>query len=144
MQSDCKDLWNSYKLFIIEKYTQLAQKLYTKPKEEEILDSFLHVEVNSNDLTIAASSIAPAPIIRKKPEVQMKNIRNFFVRNQTSRGKPNQTLTEEEMINETVIIVDQCIFKKKIVKINRIKIFVCKTTGKHFYPIIISLFLYFT
>ena len=121
MQSDCKDLWNSYKLFIIEKYTQLAQKLYTKPKEEEILDSFLHVEVNSNDLTIAASSIAPAPIIRKKPEVQMKNNRNFFVRNQTSRGKPNQTLTEEEMINETVIIVDQCIFKKKIVKINRKK-----------------------
>ena len=53
----------------------------------------LLAEANGNDLTIAASSIAP--------EVQMKDIRKFFNRNQTQRDKPDQTLNEE-VTNQTV------------------------------------------
>ena len=90
----------------MEKYRQLVQELYTEPKDEEILGSFLHAEASGNDLTIAASSITPVPKIKKKPEVQMKDIRKLFNRNQTQRDKPDQTLDEEEMTNETVIIVD--------------------------------------
>ena len=93
-------------LLIMEKYRQLVQELYTDPKDEELFGSFLHAEANGNALTIAASSIAPVPKILKKPEVQMQDIRKFFNRNQTQRDKPDQTLNEEEMTNETVIIVD--------------------------------------
>ena len=53
-------------LLIMEKYIQLVQELYTEPKDEEVLGSFLHAEANGNDLTIAASSIAPVPKINKK------------------------------------------------------------------------------
>lgn len=54
------------------------------------MHSILHAEANSNDLTIAASSIAPAPEIMKKPEVQIKDIRHFFIRNQTEKRIPRQ------------------------------------------------------
>ena len=63
----------------MEKYIQFVQELYTEPKDEEILGSFLNAEVNSNDLTISALSIVHALKIRKKPEVQMKDIRNYFI-----------------------------------------------------------------
>ena len=86
----------------MEKYRQLVQELYTEPKDEEILGSFLHAESNGNDLTIAASNITPVPKIKKMPEVQMKDIRRFFNRNKTQRDKPDETLNEEEMSNETV------------------------------------------
>ena len=66
-------------LLIIEKYRQLVQELYTEPKDKEILGSFLLAEANGNDLTIAALSIAPVPKIKKKPEVQMKDIQSFLI-----------------------------------------------------------------
>lgn len=50
----------------MEKYIQPEQELYT---ESKTLGSFSHVEINSNDSTIAASSNASAPKIRKNPEV---------------------------------------------------------------------------
>ena len=69
-----------------------------------MLGSFLHAEAYGNDLTIAASSIAPVPKI-KKAQIQMKDIQKFFNRNQRQRDKPGQTLNEE-MTNETDITVD--------------------------------------
>ena len=36
-------------LLIMEKYIQLAQKLYTEPKDEDILGSFLQVETTETD-----------------------------------------------------------------------------------------------
>ena len=50
----------------MEKYIQPEQELYT---ESKTLGSFSHVEINSNDSTIAASSNTSAPKIRKNPEV---------------------------------------------------------------------------
>ena len=61
----------------MEKYRQHVQELHTEPKDGEILGSSLHAEANGNDLNIAASSNAP--------EVQMKDIRKSFNRNQTQR-----------------------------------------------------------
>lgn len=54
---------------IMEKFIQPEQELYTESKTDETLGSFSHVEINSKDSTIAASSNAPAPKIRKNPEV---------------------------------------------------------------------------
>ena len=87
---------------VTSKYIHLVQELHKELKGKEILGSFVHAGVNG--LTIL--SIVPAPKIRKKPEVQMKDIRIFFIRNQIERDKPDQTLNEEEVTNETVIIVN--------------------------------------
>ena len=87
---------------VTSKCIHLVQELHKELKGKEILGYFVHAGVN--DLTIL--SIVPAPKIRKKPEVQMKDIRIFFIRNQTERGKPDQTLHEEKVTNETVIIVN--------------------------------------
>ena len=52
-------------LMIMEKYTQLAQELYTEPNNEEILGSFLRAEAVDNDSITAAPSNVRAPKKKK-------------------------------------------------------------------------------
>ena len=53
-------------LMIIEKYTELVQELYTEPKNEEVLGSFLRAEVVHNYSITAAPSNVRAPKKKKK------------------------------------------------------------------------------
>ena len=65
----------------MEKYIQLVQKLYTEPKDEDILGSFLQVETTSTDDVAKVRRAVSEPKKRKnKSEVQTKDIRNFFER----------------------------------------------------------------
>ena len=80
-------------LLLMEKYIQLVKELYTEPKSEEILGYYLHAEANGVDLPIPLPRNASVPRRRKTlSDVQMKNIRNFFNRNQTQRSNQGRML----------------------------------------------------
>ena len=64
-------------LLIMEKYNQLVQKLYTEPKDEHILGSFLQIETTDDVAKVPRAVSKP----KNKSEVQTKDIRNFFERN---------------------------------------------------------------
>ena len=66
----------------MEKYIQLVQKLYTEPKDEDTLSSFLQVETTGTDDVAKVLTAVSEPKKRKnKSEVRTKDIRNFFERN---------------------------------------------------------------
>ena len=68
-------------LLIMEKYIQLVQKLYTEPKDEDILGSFLLVETTgTDDVAKVPRALSEPKERKKKSEVQTKDIRNFFER----------------------------------------------------------------
>ena len=55
------------------------KELYTEPKDEEILGSYLHAEATGVDLPIPLPRNAPVPKRRKNSsDVQMKDIRKSF------------------------------------------------------------------
>ena len=69
-------------LSIMEKHIQLVQKLYTEPKDEDILGSLLQVETTGTDDVAKVLRAVSEPKKRKnKSGVQTKDIRNFFERN---------------------------------------------------------------
>ena len=77
-------------LLWMEKYIQLVKELYAKHKGEEILGSYLHAGATGVDLPIPLPRNVPVPKRRKKSsDVQTKDIRNFFNRNQTQRSNQN-------------------------------------------------------
>ena len=58
------------------------QKLYTEPKDEDILGSFFQVETTGTDDVAKVSRAVSEPKKKKyKSEVQTKDIQNFFERN---------------------------------------------------------------
>ena len=56
------------------------KELYTEPKDEEILGSYLHAEATGVDLPIPLPRNSPVPKRRKKlSDVKMKDLRNFLI-----------------------------------------------------------------
>ena len=93
-------------LLLMEKYIQLVKELYTEPKDEEILCSYLHAEATGVDLPIPLPRNVPVPKRRKKSsDVQTKDIRNFFNRNQTQRSNQNHP-SSKDVTTEKVVILD--------------------------------------
>ena len=94
-----------FNLLLIEKYIQLVKELYTEPKDEEIISSYLHVEATGVDWPIPLPRNAPVPKTRKKSsDVQMKDIRNFFNRNQTQRSNQNHPSSKDVTTEKIVIL----------------------------------------
>ena len=66
----------------MEKYIQLAQELYTEPKDEDILGSFWQVETTgTDDVAKVPRAVYETKKRKNKSEVQTKDIRIFFERN---------------------------------------------------------------
>ena len=80
----------------MEKYIQVVKELYTEPKDEKILGSYLHAEASGVDLPIPLLRNAPVRKRRKKlSDVQMKDIRNFLNRNQTQTSNQNHSSSKD-------------------------------------------------
>ena len=93
-------------LLWMEKYIQLVKELYAKHKGEEILGSYLHAGATGVDLPIPLPRNVPVPKRRKKSsDVQTKDIRNFFNRNQTQRSNQNHP-SSKDVTTEKVVILD--------------------------------------
>ena len=50
---------------LMEKHRQLVETLYTEPKDEEILGSFLHIE--------GTAEVPPVPVVPKKKKKDIPN-----------------------------------------------------------------------
>ena len=98
-------------LLIMEKYIQLVQEFYTEPKDEEILGSYLQVEVAEGDkVTRAVPRNLPVQKKKKKSNVQQtKDIRKFFNRDQNGRTEENSNQTTKKTNKrkaDKVIVLD--------------------------------------
>ena len=90
----------------MEKYIQLAQKLYPEPKDEDVLRSFSQVETTGTDDVAKVPRAVSEPKKRKnKSEVQTRDMRNFFERNSKQkthhlhkRAHSNQTSIEKVVV----------------------------------------------
>ena len=81
------------------------KELYTKPKGEEILGSYLHTETTGVGLPIPFPRNAPVSKRRKKSfDVKMKD-RIFFNRNQTQRSNQNHP-SSKDVVTEKFLILD--------------------------------------
>ena len=89
----------------MEKYIQLVQELYTEPKDEEILGSFLQVETGgaNNDVARVTRSESEPKKKKRQSEVQTKDIRNFFDRNNNQRTHPDQS---DQTSKEKIIVLE--------------------------------------
>ena len=91
-------------LLLMERHIQLVKELYTEPKNEEILGSYLHAEATGVDLPIPLPRNSPLSKRRKRSsDVQMKDIRNFLNRNQTQRSNQNHPLSKDVTTEKIVI-----------------------------------------
>ena len=90
----------------MEKYIQLVQKLYTEPKDEDILGSFLQVETTDTDDVAKIPRAVSEPKKRKnKSEVQTKDIRNFFERNSKQTMYHLHKRTPDQTSKEKVVVL---------------------------------------
>ena len=94
-------------LLIMEKYIQLVQELYTEPKDEDILGSFLQADATGINAVVRVPRDVPEPKKKKnKSEVQTKDIQNFFDGNNNQRAHANQRAHSDRSDQEKVIILD--------------------------------------
>ena len=96
-------------LLIMEKYIHLlVQKMYTEPKDEDMLGSFLQVETTGTDDVAKVPRAVSEPKKRKnKSEVQTKDIRNFFECNskQTTHHLHKRAHSDQTS-KEKVVVLD--------------------------------------
>ena len=67
-------------LLVMEKYKQIVEELYTEPKDEQILGSFLELDPDEQMHTTCTNNMPGPKKIKKKINAQpaTKDIRNFF------------------------------------------------------------------
>lgn len=95
-------------LLIMEKYIKLVQELYTEPKDEDILGSFLQLETGNNAVArIPRAESESEPKKKKsKPEVQTKDIRSFFDRNNQRTNHFEEKNQPDQTSKENIIVLD--------------------------------------
>jgi len=86
----------------MERYKELVQSLYTEPKNEEILGSFLQMTEN---VSLPTPPVPKKKKICKKPTPQLKDIRGFFL-NAPRRDVYNVPTCSKANAKNKIITID--------------------------------------
>ena len=80
------------KQLLMERYKQLVETLYTEPKEEEILGTFLQLEkTGEQDLAPVAPKQKKKPKCPPESDKNQKDIQNYFAATPRQAGKKAET-----------------------------------------------------
>lgn len=86
-------------LLVLEKYRQLVEELYTEPKSEEIIGSFLHAIVEDQPPPPAKKNTKSKKAVSSNPPEQ--DIRSFFG---NAAKRPVKSVTKKNKEIETICI----------------------------------------
>ena len=89
---------------LLERYKQLVETLYTDPKEEEILVTFLQLEnTGEQDLAPVAPKQKKKPKCPPESDKNQKDVRNYFAATPPQATKKPETKKPK---SPNVIIID--------------------------------------
>ena len=91
---------------LMERYKQLVETLYTEPKEEEILGTFLQLEnTGEQDLDPAAPKQKKKPKCPPESDKNQKDIQNYFAATPRQARKKTETKKSPNVITIDRILI---------------------------------------